>query len=60
MNDHIKRIERATESAEYKTYGAMAGAALAGAILGPKDKQDEALKQYGELLAKQAEVVRRG
>lgn len=59
MND-IKRIERATESAEYKTYGAMAGAALAGAILGPKEKRDDAIKQYAELLAKQAEVVRRG
>jgi hypothetical protein len=59
MNE-IKRIEKAVESIEYKTYGAMAGAALVGALLGPKERQDEALKQYGELIAKQAEVVRRG
>jgi hypothetical protein len=57
----IERIERATETPEYKTYGAMAGAALAGAIFAPnKAAQGQALKQYGELIAKQAEVVRRG
>lgn len=56
----INKIKRATQTVEYKTYGAMAGAALAGAIMAPnKAAQDEALKQYGELVEKQAEVVRR-
>lgn len=57
--NHVERIERAIETPEYKTYGAMAGAALAGAIFAPnKAAQDAALKQYGTLLAKQAKVVR--
>jgi hypothetical protein len=59
MNDHIKKIEKATQSVEYQTYAAMAGAALAGAILSPdKASRDAAVKQYNELLRKQAAVVR--
>lgn len=57
----IDQINRAIETPEYKIYGAMAGAALAGAIVAPnKQAREEAFKQYRELLAKQAEVVRRG
>ena len=59
MNNHIKKIEKATQSAEYQTYAAMAGAALAGAILSPdKTARDAAVKQYIELQQKQAGVVR--
>lgn len=58
--NHIERIERAIETPEYQTYGAMAGAALVGAILETdKARRDEALKNYADLLRKQSEVVRR-
>jgi DNA-directed RNA polymerase subunit RPC12/RpoP len=57
---HIKRIEKATESVEYKTYATVAGAALAGALLSTdKASREAALKQYRDTLAKQAELVRK-
>ena len=57
---HFERVERAAESIEYKTYAALAGAALAGAVLGAtKADRERALEQFRALAAKQAEVVRK-
>lgn len=60
MNDSIKRIERAVESIEYKTLSTVSGAALAGAVLAPtKEARERALDDYRQVLAKQAELVRK-
>lgn len=61
MNEYLKKIERATQTPEYQTYGALGAAALVGALFAPtKAAQDDALKQYGGMLQKQADVVRHG
>ena len=61
MSEYTDKIERATQSAEYQTYGAMGAAALVGALFAPtKEAQEAALKDYGSFVQKQAEVVRNG
>jgi hypothetical protein len=53
----LKRLERATKSAVYQAYAGMAGAALAGALLAPREKQAEAMLRAIELHNKMADVL---
>jgi hypothetical protein len=54
----LKRLERATHSAAYKTAADAAGAAVAGALLAPtKAEQEEAMERAIELHNKMADVL---
>lgn len=60
MNDSIKRLERATASAPYRSYAELIGAAIARAALAVDPAERElALEEVQALQAEQAELVRK-